>query len=157
MSPPRTFHNRSWGESGPSYGTRVPTFRPYLNVHEFKAARTAVRPSWAGLSTGRGMNDCPTTSPRSWESRIQQSHGHSALDWGHTGTSQWISPHKSLLKEAFSASPVDAGVEEKRKLQSQLEKLPTLPLVLKKCKGDELGKLVDVKLYPSEWFRACNE
>lgn len=54
------------------------------------------------------------------------------------------------MKEAFSASPVDAGVEEKRKLQSQLEKLPTLPLVLKKCKGDELGKLVDVKLYPSE-------
>ncbi|KAI4549741.1 hypothetical protein MG293_002071 [Ovis ammon polii] len=38
------------------------------------------------------------------------------------------------------------GVEEKRKLQSQLEKLPTLPSVLKKCKGDELGKLVDVKL-----------
>ena len=54
------------------------------------------------------------------------------------------------MKEAFSASPMDEGVEEKRKLQSQLENLPTLSLVLKKCKGDELGKLVDVKLYPSE-------
>ena len=45
---------------------------------------------------------------------------------------------------------MDEGVEEKRKLQSQLENLPTLSLVLKKCKGDELGKLVDVKLYQSE-------
>lgn len=59
-------------------------------------------------------------------------------------------PPNTLLEEAFSAAPTNAGGEEKRKLQSQLENLPTLSLVLKKCKGDELGKLVDVKLYPSE-------
>ena len=50
MNPPRAFHNWSWGESGLSHGTRVPTFKPYLNLHECKAARTTVRPSWAGLN-----------------------------------------------------------------------------------------------------------
>ena len=56
----------------------------------------------------------------------------------------------AFQRKPFLHSPTDAGGEEKRKLQSQLENLPTLSLVLKKCKGDELGKLVDVKLYPSE-------
>lgn len=73
-----------------------------------------------------------------------------------TWNGQLISPPNGPSEEAFSEAPNNAGGEEKR-IAKPVENLPTLPLVLKKCKGDELGKLVDVKLYPSEWFRAWNE
>lgn len=69
---------------------------------------------------------------------------------GYTVNDQQISLPGSPSKKAFSATPTEADGKEKRKLQNELENLPTLSSVLKKCKGDELGKLVDVKLYPSE-------
>lgn len=87
---------------------------------------------------------------RAAESRTMQNHGQRRLAGGHTGNGQLTSPPNSLSEEVFSTPPTGAGGEEKRKLQSQLENLSTLPLALKKCKGDKLGKLVDVKLYPSE-------
>ena len=65
MNPPRAFHNWSWGESGLSHGTRVPTFKPYLNLHECKAVGLQSDPAGLGLITDKKMNDCPTTSPGS--------------------------------------------------------------------------------------------
>lgn len=68
----------------------------------------------------------------------------------HRVNGQLISPGAAPWRELF-LPPLLVLEERRKELQSQLEKtFPTSSLLLKKCKGDELGKLVDVKLYPSE-------
>lgn len=83
-----------------------PNFRPWLSLHKCQTARTTLSaPAGLGLITDRKVSGCPTTSPRGWESRTRQSHGHAELARGHTGTDPWISPPNSPSEEAFSAFP----------------------------------------------------
>lgn len=151
MSQLRTFWNWGWRESGLRHWMKTPIFRLWISLRKCKGAGSTVSPGQAGLNQTE-KEWLPNNQP--WGLRNQ---GKGKV-WSSLA---WLRPQQGMFhptpfwRKLFLQPP--PMLEERRKLQSQLENLPTLSLVLKKCKGDELGKLVDVKLYPSEWFRAWNE